>query len=447
MLPRSLTLILALALALISHGFRGPIAIAQQPATWQGAYLPGLGSVSASDPYALVGDSPTSGVITAGAPSIFTSSLISPSGAIMPSGHQPYGPRFWLGTEYLLWKTDGMYLPPLVTTSPPGTPREQAAVLGEPGTAIVFGGRRVNDDATSGFRINTGYWFTPHHTFGIEGEYFRLGQQLTRFRRGSDGSVILGRPFFDILAGRETAQLISFEDLVEGVINIDAKSNLQSAMIAGRASLCPNHGHGCDCDRSSRVDWILGYRFLELNDQLTINEGLNSLLIDEPGTIAISDRFATFNQFNGLQFGIVHRATYHRAWVESMLRVALGGNRQTVQIFGNRAITEDGVTDVVEGGLLTQPSNIGSFRRKEFVMVPEVGVKFGMRLTKCFHSTIGFTALYLPNVVRAGDQVDTDLNPSFLDEEDFVGAPRPQLTFLTTDYWAYGMTLGGELRF
>jgi hypothetical protein len=70
-----------------------------------------------------------------------------------------------------------------------------------------------------------------------------------------------------------------------------------------------------------------------------------------------------------------------------------------------------------------------------------------MRITKCFHSTIGFHALYLPNVVRPGDQIDTDVNPSFLDEQAFVGAARPRLTFLTTDYWAYGMTLGGELRF
>ncbi len=449
MLPRSLTYILALALGSIALGLIGPLARtqlpAQQPAAWQGAYLPVLVSDSAGgDPYALT--APSSGIITAGGPSLFsTASLIAPTGGF--SGQESFGPRFWISTEYLLWKADGMDVPPLVTTSPPGTPRDQAAVLGEPGTTILFGGRGVNDDAISGFRLASGFWINPHRTFAIESEFFRLGQQVSRYQNGSDGSIILGRPVFDTLEGRETAQLISYPDLVAGSVYVEAKSNFQSAIINGRAALCPVHGQGCNCGQGNRVDWLVGYRYLELTDGLTTRENLTSLLPDAPGTIKLSDRFNTSNQFNGLQLGVMHRATYHRAWLESMLRVALGGNRQTVGIFGNSEFNENGVTDFVDAGLLTQPSNIGHWRRNEFVMVPEIGMKLGMRLTKCFHSTIGFTALYFPNVVRAGDQVDRDLNPSWLSDDDFVGAPRPRVTFITTDFWAYGLTLGGELRF
>ena len=58
--------------------------------------------------------------------------------------------RFWLRGEYLMWWTSGMDLPPLVTTSPQGTPQNQAGVLGQSGTTILFGGQTVNGDGRSG---------------------------------------------------------------------------------------------------------------------------------------------------------------------------------------------------------------------------------------------------------------------------------------------------------
>ena len=48
--------------------------------------------------------------------------------------------RVWLRADYLMWFTTGTRLPPLVTTSPQGTPANQAGVLGAPGTTILFGG-------------------------------------------------------------------------------------------------------------------------------------------------------------------------------------------------------------------------------------------------------------------------------------------------------------------
>src|SRR6266496_5985866 len=36
--------------------------------------------------------------------------------------------RAWVRAEYLLWAVKGQPLPPLLTTSPPGTPRENAGV-------------------------------------------------------------------------------------------------------------------------------------------------------------------------------------------------------------------------------------------------------------------------------------------------------------------------------
>src|SRR5262245_8106792 len=62
----------------------------------------------------------------------------------------PYPPGcVWASAEYLLWWTKGDRLPPLLTTSPVGTPLANAGVLGRPGTSVLFGDERVNDDARS----------------------------------------------------------------------------------------------------------------------------------------------------------------------------------------------------------------------------------------------------------------------------------------------------------
>jgi hypothetical protein len=441
--PRLLTAALALAASLTAS-----LGFAQRP-----AYVPIINDAAVGDPYAIgTSGSWLQAGSTAGAGNqalLTTASYLIPGSSMILGSHEPDQSRLWLSGEYLLWGTDGMQVPVLVTTSPANTPQNQAAILGEPGVGVLFGGGEVNGDAVSGFRVGGGFWITHERNYAIEAEYFRLGQQDDQYRGGSDGSTILGRPFFDIVAGQETAQLISYPGLVSGNIGVDTESNLQSFLINGRAGLCPTHGSGCNCRQSDRVDWIVGYRFLELKDSVNINENLTSQITSAPGTISLSDQFSTTNRFNGLQLGIVHRSTYKRAWLESMVRVAIGGNKQTVNISGNTSLTEAGFTDTFNSGLLAQRTNSGGWERDEFVMVPELGAKLGFRLTKRLHATVGYTALYFPNVVRAGEQIDTDVNPNLVAPEvdPLTGALRPRFRFVQTDYWAHGLTLGGELRF
>src|SRR5258707_15873832 len=52
--------------------------------------------------------------------------------------------QFWVEMEYLAWSVKGDRLPPLVTTSPAGTPQAQAGILGPPSTTVLFGDSSVN---------------------------------------------------------------------------------------------------------------------------------------------------------------------------------------------------------------------------------------------------------------------------------------------------------------
>lgn len=395
---------------------------------------------SLGDPYAMTG------------PGGF---VASPIGGLRGFGWMPMvdrmANRLWVRTEYLRWKTDGMQTPVLVTTSPNGTPQNQSAILGQPGVSTLFGGGEINGDDVSGLRIRMGFWLNQQAAFGIEGEIFGLKDQNDGFSQSATGATILGRPFFDVTNDRETAQLISFPGLVEGNIRVTSDTDLRSLLINGRVSLCPNcgGGHCMTCRSPNRIDWIIGYRRIELDDSLTIAENVNSLLTSAPGTIALSESFRTSNEFNGLQLGIIHQRHFRRAWLESMLRIAVGNNTQTVRINGSSTISEPGSVQTYPGGLLAQRTNIGNYERDQFVMIPELGLTLGMHLTDWLDATIGYTVLYLPNVVRAGNQIDTDINPNLIPAETvpFTGSLRPGFQFVESDYLAHGLSFGGELRF
>lgn len=373
------------------------------------------------------------------------------------SGARPLFPRFqnrvdsrlYLRAEYLLWDVSGMDTPALVTTSPTGTPREIAGVLGEDGTRVLFGGNELNDGTTGGFLISGGFWLNPQRNVAIESEYFRVNEQDDKFNGSSDGSVILGRPYFDILGAQESAQHIGFPDRVRGRIDLDTSSKLRSFLINGRIALCPTHGASCQqCGVQDRTDLIIGYRNLRLTDSLIANENIVSLLDNAPGSIRLSDQFRTVNQFHGLQLGLVHRANLNRAWLESTMRVAIGNNEQSLRINGNTTFDESGVVDTLPGGLYAQTSNIGAHKRDQFTMIPELGVRLGMRLSNRLHATIGYTVLYYPSVVRAGEQIDTDLNENLLPEPvEPIGAMRPRVLWIENDYVAHGLHFGGELHF
>ena len=362
---------------------------------------------------------------------------------------EPLSERLWLRTEYLLWWTDRMDAPPLVTGSPAGTPGPEAGVLGFPDTNVLYGGGEVNERIANGFRLNGGFWLTRQRVFAIEGEYFRFADQEQSFSAAGDGSPIVARPFFDVTTGAENAQLISFPDLVAGRVDVSASSQLDSALINGRVALLPNNAACLTCEDPDRVDWLIGYRHLRLRDRLAISDRQTELDVTPAGAIASSESFATENRFNGLQLGVAHRANFRRAWLESLLRVAVGSNSQRVRIDGTTTLTEPSTSSTFSGGMLALDSNIGSYRRDEFTMVPELGFTLGIRVTDWLHATVGYSLLYFPNVVRAGDQIDRDLNPGqFAPPIDpLTGAARPRFSFVETDYWAHGLNLGGEIRF
>ena len=102
-------------------------------------------------------------------------------------------PNYWVTGEYWMGWMKGANLPPLVTTSHPGTPTTTAGILGRNTTDILLSGR-VNDDMRSGFRFQTGYWLDREYGVRLEAGTSFLASQSSQFDFNSNNFPILARP-------------------------------------------------------------------------------------------------------------------------------------------------------------------------------------------------------------------------------------------------------------
>jgi hypothetical protein len=369
----------------------------------------------------------------------------------------------WVRGEWLVWDLKGMNTPALVIGSTVNNIDPEELHLNDNGDlgvtgpiVILYGGHTLNSDIRGGAKISFGIWLDDCNTVGLEAEYYGLEDTTDSFFRNSTGSPILARPFYNILTGLESSEVVAFPTEVNGVqhtglIDIDATTRFQGAGARALINLGCNSGcgvswwNGCPMQTASRVDLVAGYRFLRLDDSLRIVERST---LDPGGQFDITDRFEAENTFNGFDFGM--KMKHQRGcWSFDVLsRVSLGTTRSEVDIAGRTIITPTGAAaERFVGGILAQRTNIGHYQADEFAVVPEMGFNVGYQLNPCWKLTAGYTWLYWSRVARAGDQIDRDLNPELIPEE--VDPPadshlRPGFRFVHDDFWAHGLRLGLE---
>src|SRR5262249_14650018 len=161
------------------------------------------------------------------------------------------------------------------------------------------------------------------------------------------------------------------------------------------------------------VDVGFGFRYLDLDEDLTIDQATQALRgnlalggTPVPG-VFLEDRFNTRNQFYGGQITTRGEYRFGVVFLGVVSKLAVGPNHETVDISGfSRG---GGVT--LPGGLLavggpTTGGNIGRDSTNRFVVMPEVGAHLGCQLTSHVRVSAGYHFLYVNDVVRPGSQID-----------------------------------------
>jgi hypothetical protein len=376
---------------------------------------------------------------------------LRPPAPAPPEVSIPQGPdltagtwKLWVDIDYLIDWVKGDHLPPLVTTSPPGTPRNQAGVLGRPNTTIVFGSNNFNQDDRSGFRTDFGYWFTPDRAFGFEMGFMLLDSSKNSFGAASNGNPILARPYISAISNSEVSSLIAFPGVSTGSIQvIDAGHTFFGTNVDFRANFL--------CSNWYRVDSLFGYRNLHYQEDLTIFENVQPTSAQfRAGTnIQSTDQFFTRNEFNGADLGL--RAEFFwEQWTLGLLgKVPVGAVHRAVDIEGSTVTTVPGVPPVSRvGGLFALSSNIGSHSDSDWSVAPEIGLTIGWKMSEHVELKLGYSDLWWVNVAQPGGQIDRRVNPNLIPPPNGAGGPAlPAVTGSKNSIWVQGISAVLELRY
>jgi hypothetical protein len=198
------------------------------------------------------------------------------------------------------------------------------------------------------------------------------------------------------------------------------------------------------------VDISFGYRYAGVDDELRFRESTTGLSGPAQGAeIDLTEQFRTSNDFNGGQIGIrsVHRPT--DLWsLELLSNFAFGSNRALVDISGSTTTTtDDDVTSTTTGGLYAQGTNIGRTRQNEFSTFSEFDLTLRRRLRSGATLNFGYTFLLWTDILRAGDQIDREINTSQIPPGTLNGEASPAVPLKSTDFWAQGLHTGFEFAF
>lgn len=340
--------------------------------------------------------------------------------------------------EYLMWFSRGRNTPPLVTTSPDGTPQGEAGVLGFDSTQVLYGNDPIGGDLRSGLRVTLNHLLADECTWA-DVRFWGVQDSTEEYSAFSIGSPILAIPYQDaVLSNVESSQLLAYPGVsTDGSVSVQSSNDLMGVDLWLRRCW----QQGC----CSHIDILGGYMFTRMDDSLAINSQYTSLTFPSFGTVnSFHDSFRTQNEFHGVQLGFLAEGHRDRVGVELLGKVAIGNMSQRVIIDGSRsATTINGSTSTFEGGLFTQPSNIGNYQRDRFCFVPEINANLVYKINCCWKATLGYTFIYWNDVVLAGDQIDRRLNRAQANN------PNPQLpeaSFTRSDFWVQGLSFGMQYQ-
>ena len=174
----------------------------------------------------------------------------------------PPGPRLWASFDYLMWKVRGGLLPPLVASAF-GSPSMASP---NPYSAFMVSESKLNAGLHDGVRLSGGIWLDKPDGTGVELSYTQFfhveqTQDLAGVRR-----TFLARPFWDAYHNAPAPFLLSNPaGTMQGVAQIrstfDSDGFEANLLRRGPAMI------------GEQFHWILGLRFWQLQEDLTVAAG------------------------------------------------------------------------------------------------------------------------------------------------------------------------------
>ncbi len=357
----------------------------------------------------------------------------------------PLGPT-WDCYELLYWWPTRQPVPSLTY----GTRNALLPVPGTRGTSLLLGGNALDSQPSAGGRFTVGYAFNPAQTLGLEATYLFLGS------RTFSGTVsnFVGAPLqtFGIPYQNATTGAGGILPLGQAGDSFAALSATSSVRVQGwEVNSVANIYDGT----SAKVNFLMGWRYFQVNEWLRLEQGQYRYAA-LARVAQTADQFDTQNRFNGGQLGLHSDLRRGVVFCEMTGKIAFGQTFEVSKVDGVTHLLTQGsgmpLSQTFAGsGLYAQPSNVGRSARGTFAVVPEGTVKIGFRLGDAGRFYVGYSFIYLSDVVRPGDQIDRTLNPAAMPfmsgAAPAVASDRPARLFNHSDFWVQGLVIGLETRY
>ncbi len=371
--------------------------------------------------------------------------------AAQPAQHSG---TMWTSKEYLyFWPKATPLSVPLATTGSPATAAAAGlplGALGTPGTAIL-NPNYLDYGPMSGGRVTAG-WIDCEGFLGLQASGFLMESRSASFQAQSGPSgAPLSVPILSPVTELQSALDLALPGVSQGGMLASSTVSLWGSEVNGML--------GIYHDTWLNVYGLLGFRYIDLSERLDITSLSTAPFADPtaglpaPGPAvlaAFNDQFATRNQMYLGQAGFQGEAKFGGFFCDFALTAAMGQNHETLLIDGNTTGAMPG-----PGGIFTQLTNDGRWKRSQFTVAPEAKLQLGYDITHHIRVYAGYDFLYLTKVARPGDQMDhqVDLTQSPF----FVGSAaaaasvgvstNPAQYFNTTNFWIQGVTAGLQINF
>ena len=366
--------------------------------------------------------------------------------AVIMQPDVPVTQGMWVQTDYLLFAMkSGAATVPLVTSS--NNPATIGAI-GEPGTRVIFGagaGDNIYQDLFSGIRLTGGYSFGP--LLSMEASAFVLFQREIGFNAFSNG-------------GADDQISIPFNATQPFNGNPAGETSLNAGGAANTVTIsAPSRFWGTELNfilnnrrtETTSVDFLVGYRYMQLKEGLGINDTFSDPITG--GIVSINDRFDTQNEYYGAQVGARGSIQLGRFTFRGTAKVSVGVINQSLTTSGESLVTNGAfgfASGNTPGGVFTQASNLGTYRNSDVAVAPEFQFDAAYSVSERFRIHAGYNFLALTNVVRPGNNIDRNVNPTqnnvFGGGGPIVGSATPVATLNTSDFWVQGLNVGLEFR-
>ncbi len=318
------------------------------------------------------------------------------------------------------------------------------------GSRTLIGNRNADFGWASGLTLTGGFWVNDQHTFGVGLSGFLTGQQSSSAEVVAGPNQTLTRSFVNALTNEPGQFYIATPGFLAGAYRVDSTARLDGA----DAYVVRNLAH----EQRFTIDLLAGFRYLDLEETLRMTQsttpvgdgfillGGNSYPAGTP--LTITDRFLTRNQFYGGELGLSGEWRYGPACFMLTPKVGFGTVHETVQVSGESQVP--GVT--IPGGFFALPGgNAGRNGENRFNLLTEVRAEIGVYLTSHARLAVGYDFLYLNDVARPANQIDTVVNPRLVPTSrafgTLSGVASPVPIAGGADFLAHGIRVSLEFRY